>query len=174
MSPLKQPILGSSTRPTGPLLRLGSNAVYGESDGPLTEDSPQLPVNDYGRLKVEAEKAVRKVNPQTLIVRPILMYGWPLPLQRVNPVVHWLNEPRAGPSVKVVVDVQTKPLAPIECVIATQEVEEISKNDSIALTVKATIILVIFPCSTLKEFQFDRLWSLGNFIQRHDRRKVLD
>jgi dTDP-4-dehydrorhamnose reductase len=137
-------------------IHISSNAVYGESDGPLTEDSPQLPVNDYGRLKVEAEKAVRKVNPQTLIVRPILMYGWPLPLQRVNPVVHWLNEAKAGRSVRVVEDVQTQPLAAIDCATAIWAAAESCLSGSLNVSGDSTINLYEFACSTLKEFHLPR------------------
>ena len=66
---------------------ISSNAVFGGAPTPYSDDSPFDPVNDYGRLKAEAEVAVSSVNGDALIVRPILMYGWPYPEHRLNPVV---------------------------------------------------------------------------------------
>lgn len=97
---------------------VSSNAVFGGASAPLADNSPCDPVNDYGRLKAEAEAAVSAANPDALIVRPILMYGWPYPDHRLNPVVHWVRELRAGRPVSVVDDVWTQPLAAWDCASA--------------------------------------------------------
>jgi dTDP-4-dehydrorhamnose reductase len=75
---------------------ISSNAVFG-GNGSCYSDNGQLdPVNQYGILKAEAEKAVLHSNPQALVIRPLLMYGWPMPEQRLNPVVGWINQLRKG------------------------------------------------------------------------------
>ncbi len=96
-------------------VHISSNAVFGGSDIPYADASPFTPVNDYGRLKAAAEDAVRAANPQALIARPILMYGWPFFGGRINPVVHWVTEIRQGRVVRVVDDVITEPLAAWDC-----------------------------------------------------------
>lgn len=97
---------------------ISSNAVFGGAPTPYSDDSPFDPVNDYGRLKAEAEVAVSSVNGDALIVRPILMYGWPYPEHRLNPVVAWVKALRAGNPISVVDDVWTQPLAAWDCAAA--------------------------------------------------------
>ena len=92
------------------LVFISSNAVYGGRAEPYGDESDVSPVNDYGRLKVEAELQVREANPSTLIIRPILMYGWPNIGRRGNPVTDWISKLRAGQEVCVVEDVETQPL----------------------------------------------------------------
>jgi dTDP-4-dehydrorhamnose reductase len=134
-------------------IQISSNAVYGESRIPLTEESPHLPVNDYGRLKAEAEQAVTRANPGALIVRPILMYGWPLPSQRVNPVVHWLREAALGRSVRVVADVHTQPLAALDCAAAVWKAVESQISGSLNVGGASTISLCDFARATMQEFE---------------------
>jgi dTDP-4-dehydrorhamnose reductase len=94
---------------------VSSNAVFGDEGRIYRDDSPHSPVNDYGRLKSEAEDAVMSANSEALIVRPILMYGWPYPGRRLNPVVGWINSLRARRPISVVNDVWTEPLAAWDC-----------------------------------------------------------
>lgn len=94
---------------------ISSNAVFGGSNFPYEDRSPLTPINDYGRLKAEAEALVIEANSESLVVRPLLMYGWPFPNRRVNPVVHWLRELRSGRSIDVVDDVWTQPLYAGDC-----------------------------------------------------------
>jgi len=94
---------------------ISSNAVFG-GDGSCYSDNAILdPVNQYGILKAEAEKAVLHSNPNALVIRPLLMYGWPMPEQRLNPVVGWVNHLRKGERISVVDDVWSEPLAAWDC-----------------------------------------------------------
>lgn len=45
------------------------------SDAPLTEDAPPHPVSHYGKSKLEAEQIVRALLPESVIVRPPVVYG---------------------------------------------------------------------------------------------------
>jgi dTDP-4-dehydrorhamnose reductase len=94
---------------------ISSNAVFGGSPFPYTDEAVRDPINDYGRLKAEAEDVVRLADANVLILRPILMYGWPYPTSRTNPVAHWVQQLRAGSPITVVDDVWTEPLAAWDC-----------------------------------------------------------
>jgi dTDP-4-dehydrorhamnose reductase len=81
---------------------VSSNAVFGDEGRIYRDNSPHSPVNDYGRLKSEAEDAVMSTNLEALIVRPILMFGWPYTGRRLNPVVGWIKSLTAGRPISVV------------------------------------------------------------------------
>lgn len=59
------------------LVHVSSLAAAGPSaDGkPLDEDAPPHPVSLYGRSKLEGERAVRAIKPDTVVVRPPVVYG---------------------------------------------------------------------------------------------------
>ena len=62
------------------LLHLSTDVVFdGESERPYTEDDQPRPINDYGRAKADAERAVRAAHPEALIVRTSLLYGGAAP-----------------------------------------------------------------------------------------------
>jgi dTDP-4-dehydrorhamnose reductase len=94
---------------------VSSNAVFGGKGHRYQDNSRFDPVNKYGVLKSEAENSVLRVNPEALVIRPILMYGWPFPEQRLNPVVGWIEQLRRGEQISVVDDVWTEPLAAWDC-----------------------------------------------------------
>lgn len=134
------------------MIQISSNAVFGESSAPLREDSQRIPLNDYGRLKVEAEDAVLNANPASLVVRPILMYGWPPPFQRNNPATHWVGEARAGRISRVVTDVYTQPLAAIDCARTVWESAQLKVNGMLNVSGGVTMSLFEFARATMDEF----------------------
>ena len=100
------------------IVHLSSNAVFGGRAESYSDYSQFDPINDYGILKAEAEKSVMEQNASALVVRPILMYGWPQPSGRQNPVTSWISNLREGKKIRVVDDVWTEPLAAWDCVEA--------------------------------------------------------
>jgi len=100
------------------IVHVSSNAVFGGKTSSYSDYSEFDPINDYGTLKVEAEKSVIQQNPNALIVRPILMYGWPARSGRQNPVSSWISNLREGKTIRVVDDVWTEPLAAWDCAAA--------------------------------------------------------
>lgn len=96
------------------LIYISSNAVFSGSGGPFDEASPTQAVNTYGRLKLEAERVCLEQAPSTLVLRPILMYGWPSHGARGNPVTMVVESLRAGRTVRMVNDVWENPLYNIE------------------------------------------------------------
>lgn len=92
------------------LIYISSNAVFDGRTPLYCETSPVNPINYYGQLKVDAENVVRNSGIPWAIVRPILMYGWPYPGERDNPVVWWVNSLKNRKPIKVVDNVWSKPL----------------------------------------------------------------
>jgi dTDP-4-dehydrorhamnose reductase len=97
------------------MIFISSNAVF-DGEHPLyAEDAPVHPINYYGKLKVEGEQWVQSSGLDHVIVRPILMYGWHLPIERGNWVTNWIQMLGRSERVKVVDDVGTKPLYARNC-----------------------------------------------------------
>ncbi len=97
------------------LIYISSNAVFDGRTPFYSETDPVNPINYYGQLKVEAENIVQHSGISQAIVRPILMYGWPYPGERDNPVVWWIRSLKEGKPIKVVDNVFNKPLAAWSC-----------------------------------------------------------
>ena len=104
------------------LIYISSNAVFDGRTPFYSETATVNPINYYGQLKVEAEDVVRKSSIPWAIVRPILMYGWPYPGERDNPVVWWVRSLEDGKPIKVVDNVFNKPLPAWSCADVIWEV----------------------------------------------------
>ena len=104
------------------LVYISSNAVFDGRTPFYGETDPVNPINYYGQLKVEAENVVQKSNIPWAIVRPILMYGWPYPDERDNPVVWWVRSLKKGKTIRVVDNVFNKPLPVWSCAKVVWEV----------------------------------------------------
>ena len=70
---LAQAVAGKGIR----LVHVSSLAAAGPANAsePLTEDASPHPVSIYGKSKLEAERAVRHLVPDAVIVRPPVVYG---------------------------------------------------------------------------------------------------
>jgi len=97
------------------LVYISSNAVFDGSSPPYREDSPLRAVNRYGQIKIEAERLVGASGVPHLIVRPILMYGWPLEGGRENAVTRWLKSLEQGKPVEAAEDIASMPLWVGDC-----------------------------------------------------------
>ena len=109
------------------LVFISSNAVFDGEHPFYNEDAPVHPINYYGQLKVEGERWVEASGLEYAIVRPILMYGWNLPVERGNWVTMWIERLGRGERVKVVNDTLTKPLYAVNCAQAVWAVVEKNK-----------------------------------------------
>ena len=97
------------------MIFISSNAVFGDQKIPFNEaDTPQ-PLNVYGKLKLEAEQIVQNILPSSLILRPILLYGWPYENGRGNPAKTWIDTLRKKEKISVVDDVYSQPLSAYDC-----------------------------------------------------------
>ncbi len=97
------------------LIYTSSNAVFDGENPPYLENSPVNPLNYYGRIKAQNEKTIRNSGLKYAIVRPILMYGWNLNVERKNPVTWLIDILKAGKSVNIVDDIICNPLFVHDC-----------------------------------------------------------
>lgn len=95
----------------------GENAPYGEADG-------VNPINAYGRIKLACERLVQDTLERGIVVRPILMYGWPHPMGRANPVTWVVDSLTRGQQINVVDDVYENPLHNIQAARAVWKILE--------------------------------------------------
>ncbi len=134
---------------------ISSNAVFGGNGSCYSDDGQLDPVNQYGILKAEAERAVLHSNPQALVIRPLLMYGWPMPEQRLNPVVGWINQLRKGEHISVVDDVWNEPLAAWDCARAIWSGLEVGATGPINVSGGVRMSLYEFALLTSSVFELD-------------------
>jgi len=104
------------------LIYVSTNAVYDGKRAPYHEESPQEPVNVYGRMKKECEDLVRAAAPAGwAIARLILVLGWSPPWSRLNPLPWMVQTLRAGKPLSLVNDVFENPLpAPFAATVLWQ------------------------------------------------------
>lgn len=97
------------------LVFISSNAIFDGRHPPYDELAPRSAVNRYGRFKIEAEEWLEASGLPHVIVRPILMYGWPFEGGRSNAVTRWLADFEAGRPVEVAGDIHSMPLLAGNC-----------------------------------------------------------
>lgn len=136
-------------------IHLSSNAVFGGRIWPYSDYSKRDPINDYGVLKAEAETLVEGSNSRALIVRPILMYGWPGAAGRQNPVTTWIKELREGRSIRVVDDVWTEPLAAWDCAEAIWKAVNLDLSGPLNISSGKSLSLMEFAMLVATTFDLD-------------------
>ena len=104
------------------VIYISTNAVFSGDEAPYSEVSEMRPLSLYGRLKREAEIVFLESDDRCSVVRPILMYGWPLHGQRTNPVAFTVSQLRAKQEIRMVNDVWENPLFNIHCAEAIWQV----------------------------------------------------
>lgn len=97
------------------LIYTSSNAVFDGKNPPYAENDPVSPLSYYGELKVKEEEEIKRSGLKHAIVRPILMYGWNLAVERKNPVTWLIDLLREGKEVKMVDDILCNPLFVEDC-----------------------------------------------------------
>lgn len=89
---------------------ISSNAVFDGKNPPYAEEDPVCPINQYGAIKAEIEEWLLKSRLKLLILRPILMYGWPFAGGRDNVVIRWVSSLEQGRRIRVAKDIVSMPL----------------------------------------------------------------
>ncbi len=84
-----------------------SDYVFDGAKGVYDENDPVRPINEYGRQKADAERAVLGENPANLVVRTSGVYGWQT--EPKNFVMQVVSRLRAGQTMKVAVDARYNP-----------------------------------------------------------------
>lgn len=137
------------------LIHLSSNAVFDGTRPPYAEGSTLSAVNRYGRIKIEAEEAVREKAGAYLILRPILMYGWPLPGGRENAVTRWLARLERGGTVEAASDITSMPLSAHNCAEAVWAAARRRLNGTVHVAGADRVTLFQFARETARVFGFD-------------------
>lgn len=138
---------------------ISSNAVFDGENPPYREDDPVNPLNYYGMLKVEEEAVVRNSGLHFAIVRPILMYGWNLSVERKNPVT-WLidvlkNNKNNAP-VNMVEDVFCNPLYVADCAEVIWKIIELNKTGTFHVAGEDEMSRYDFALATADVFDLNR------------------
>lgn len=138
------------------LIYLSTNAVFDGQKPPYAEESERLPVNYYGRLKVEAEDLVLSSGLKYSIVRAILMYGWHYPQSRLNPVTNWLRLFGEGKTINVVNDRYSQPLFAEDCAKIIWEIVNKDKIGIYHVSGHDRVTLFEFATKTAEIFGLDK------------------
>ncbi len=138
------------------LVFVSSNAVFDGSCPPYAEHAARSAVNRYGRLKIEAEELLEASSVPHVIVRPILMYGWPLPGARGNVVTRWLQEFAAGRRVEVADDIYSMPLTADNCAEAIWAAIRLDRRGVFHVAGADRVTLAEFARETARVFEFSQ------------------
>lgn len=133
---------------------ISSNAVYNGENPPYSEKAEQEAVNYYGKLKILAEKYVRENANDYIIVRPILMYGWPQRGRRDNPFSWIVKKLKNKEPLKLVNDTITMPLLDRDCANVCWKSLSFSKED-FNIAGSEQITFYDFGRAIAKEYGFD-------------------
>jgi len=145
--------VGRACRQAGAfLIYISSNAVFDGSNPPYGEEAPVKAANRYGRLKIEAETWIRESGISHLILRPILMYGWPLPGGRENAVTRWLYEMERKNTIEVAQDITSMPLFAANCAQAIWAAVKQRLRGILHVAGKDRVSLVDFARQTARIF----------------------
>ena len=137
------------------MIFVSSNAVFGNQNTPFYENDDPKPINVYGQLKLKAESVVQDIAPSCLVLRPILMYGWPHQTGRTNPAESWIKALRALNPISVVDDVYSQPLSVYDCARLIWVVCETKLNGILHISGIEHITLYEFATEVAKAFELD-------------------
>lgn len=112
------------------LVYISSNGIYDGEHAPYAENDKAIPLNFYGKVKLEGETLVLASRCVSAIVRPNIMYGWHHPFERSNIVTLALDKLSKKERFMVYEDVYVKPLYVEECAHAIFRIIAEEKYDS--------------------------------------------
>jgi dTDP-4-dehydrorhamnose reductase len=142
---------------------ISSNAVFGQTKKKISDYDSPFPINDYGLLKSRTESRVASINNESLIVRPILMYGKPLPNRRSNLVMNWIESLSNLKPVDVVSDVLTEPLFARDCADIIWKLIKLDASGPVNVSGGVLMSLYDFAILTCEVFGLDQ--SLINSVK---------
>ena len=138
------------------LIYTSSNAVFDGENPPYFENNPVNPLNYYGHTKVQNEQAIRKSGLRYAIVRPILMYGWNLKVERKNPVTWLIDLLKTGKDVNIVDDIICNPLFVQDCADVIWKIVTLNKKGVFHIGGNDEMSRYEFACITADVFGLDR------------------
>lgn len=149
------PLIDSMNKTDSMIVFISTNAVYDGESPPYNEKSEQRSVNYYGELKILAEELIRRNARKFVIIRPMLMYGWPLEGRRDNPFSWIVKKLSKGEPLKLVNDTVTMPLLDRDCANVCWKALDFSRED-FNISGSEQITFYEFGCAIAEEFGFDK------------------
>ena len=137
-------------------VHVSSNAVFGNIGNPHDDLDAPAPINNYGRLKAEAESRVMMANAKSLVIRPIFLYGWSPPGARSNPATSWVTSLILGKKLNIVGDVFTQPLFARDCAGIMWDAMKRDLNGPLNVSGGQTMSLYDFAKTLADAFGHDR------------------
>lgn len=138
------------------LIYLSSNAIFDGNKPPYREEDAPNPLNYYGQLKVEEEGLLKSSGLSYSIVRPILMYGWNLSVERKNPVTWLIDVLKENKPVNMVDDIFCNPLYAGDCAQVIWRIIETGKEGVFHIGGEEEISRYDFACLTAEVFGLDK------------------
>jgi len=138
------------------LIYISSNAIFDGNNPPYREEDKPNPLNYYGELKVGEEELLRLSGLSFSIVRPILMYGWNLGVERKNPVTWLIDALKENKPVNMVDDIFCNPLYSGDCADAVWKIIELEKKGVFHVGGEDEISRYDFACITAEVFGLNR------------------
>jgi len=134
---------------------ISSNGIYGGDSAPYGEETETRPINYYGQVKLKGEEITRKSLIPHAIVRPILMYGWNHPFERLNIVTLSLRKLREEQIVNAYSDIFVNPLFVFQCAQAIWKIVFEDKYDTFNIGGKDRLSIFEFLETTARIFGYD-------------------
>ncbi len=138
------------------LIYISSNALFDGANPPYKEDDKPNPLNYYGKLKVEEEERLKFSGIKFSIVRPILMYGWNLTVERKNPVTWLIDVLKENKTVDMVDDIFCNPLYAWDCADVIWKIIEFNKSGVFHVAGLDEVSRYEFACITADVFGLDK------------------
>ena len=138
------------------LVYVSSNGIYDGKNAPYSEENKAIPINYYGKVKLEGENIVKKVKNPYAIVRPILMYGWNYPYERANIITITLSKLHKGENVYAYKDVFSNPLLSTSCAQAIWKIIMEEKYDVYNIAGENIVSIYEFVCKAAEIFGLNK------------------
>ena len=138
------------------MIYTSSNAVFDGENPPYSENDSVNPLNYYGQIKVKEEEALRNSGLKYTVVRPILMYGWNLEVERKNPVTWLIDLLKVGKSVNIVDDIICNPLFVQDCANVMWKIVTLNKQGTFHIGGNDEMSRYEFACITADIFGLNR------------------
>lgn len=149
-------IMAACRKSRSKLIYISSNAIFDGNNPPYREEDVPHPLSYYGSLKVEEEGMLKASGLEFSIVRPILMYGWNLAVERQNPVTWLIDALKANKPVKMVDDIFCNPLYARDCADVIWKIIELGKDGVFHVGGKDEISRYDFACITAEVFGLNK------------------
>ena len=158
------------------LVFLSSDYIFDGKNGPYSENDIPNATNNYGSLKLEGEKLVLNSNPQNLVVRTTILYGWHTS-RKPNYALWTIDQLRKGNRISVVTDQYGTPTLANDLADAILKLLESKKNGIYHVVGRDLINRFDFTKKIAKVFQLDSSLVLpitsDQFDQKASRGKKL-